>query len=157
MARRDGAFTGRRDTDGGTAMSDWNTNVIEEFRTNEGKVGGVFAGAPILLLHTTGRKTGAERLCPLMYLPQGERWAVFASKGGYEHHPHWFLNIDADRSATIEVGTDTIPVTATILREGDDRDAIYARQVARYPQFGGYEEKTAGLRTIPVVVLERAG
>jgi deazaflavin-dependent oxidoreductase (nitroreductase family) len=138
-------------------MSDRNTNIIEEFRTNEGRVGGLFEGAPLLLLHSTGRRSGTERVNPLMYLPDGDRWIVFASKGGYLAHPHWIHNLEADPSATIEVGTETIPVKATVLREGPERDELFARQVALYPQFGGYAEKTKGHRTIPVIVLERAG
>jgi deazaflavin-dependent oxidoreductase (nitroreductase family) len=136
-------------------MSDWNRNIIEEFRTNEGRVGGMFEGAPLLLFHTVGRRSGEERINPLMYLPDGDRWVIFASKGGHVAHPHWLHNVEAAPNATIEVGTDTIPVTATILREGPERDELFARQVALYPQFGGYEEKTAGHRTIPVIVLER--
>ena len=138
-------------------MSDWNTSIIEEFRTNEGRVGGMFEGAPLLLLHTTGRRSGHERVNPLMYLPDANRWVVFASKGGHVAHPHWLHNLEADPHATVEVGTETIPVTATILREGPGRDELYARQVSLRPQFGEYEEKAAGHRTIPVVVLERAG
>ncbi len=137
-------------------MSDWNTNIIEEFRTHEGKVGGPFEGAPLLLLHATGRRTGEERVNPLMYLPDDDRWVVFASKGGHPHDPLWLLNLEAEPAATIEVGTDTIPVKAVVLREGPQRDTLYARQVAARPQFGEYEEKTEGIRTIPVVVLERA-
>jgi deazaflavin-dependent oxidoreductase (nitroreductase family) len=137
-------------------MSDRNTNIIEEFRTNEGRVGGVFEGAPILLLHTTGRRSGAERVNPLMYLADGDRWVVFASKGGHIRHPDWFRNLESTPEATIEVGTETIPVEATILREGPERDDLFARQVSLWPQFGGYEEKTRGHRTIPVIVLERA-
>ena len=136
-------------------MSDWNTNVIEEFRANEGRVGGMFEGAPLLLLHTTGRKSGHERVNPLMYLPDEGRWVIFASKGGHPSHPHWLHNLESDARATIEIDTDTIPVKATVLREGTDRDELYARQVAAYPQFGEYEVKTTGHRTIPVVVLER--
>jgi deazaflavin-dependent oxidoreductase (nitroreductase family) len=138
-------------------VSDWNTNVIEEFRANEGRVGGMFEGAPILLLHTVGRRTGRERVNPLMYLPDADRWIVFATKGGHVAHPHWLLNVEAHPNVTIEVGTETIPVKATILHEGPDRDALYARQVAVRPQFGEYEKKTAGHRTIPVIVLERSG
>ncbi|MGZ8571212.1 MAG: nitroreductase family deazaflavin-dependent oxidoreductase [Actinomycetota bacterium] len=138
-------------------MSDWNRNIIEEFRTNEGRVGGGFEGAPLLLLHTTGRRSGHERVNPLMYLPDGDRWVVFASKGGHIAHPHWLHNLDANPDATIEVGTETIPVTARVLREGPERDELFARQVAAYPQFGEYERKTTGHRTIPVIVLERAG
>jgi deazaflavin-dependent oxidoreductase (nitroreductase family) len=138
-------------------MSDWNHNVIEEFRTNDGRVGGMFEGAPLLLLHTTGRRSGAERVNPLMYLPDGERWIVFASKGGHIAHPHWLHNVEANPDATIEVGTETIPVKAKVLREGAERDELFARQVEAYPQFGEYETKTKGHRTIPVVVLERTG
>ncbi len=134
-------------------MSDWNRNIIEEFRANEGHVGGGFEGAPLLLLHTTGRRSGAERVNPLMYLPDGDRWVVFASKGGHIAHPHWLHNVEADPNTTIEVGTETIPVTATVLREGPERDDLFARQVASFPQFGEYEEKTKGHRTIPVIVL----
>ena len=138
-------------------MSDYNQKNIEEFRANEGRVGGGFEGKPLLLLHSTGRRSGTERVNPLMYLPDGGgRWVVFASKGGHIAHPHWLYNIEANAEATIEVGTDTIPVKATVLREGPERDALYARQVAAYPQFGEYERKTEGHRTIPVVILERA-
>ena len=137
-------------------MSDWNANIIEEFRTNEGRVGGGFEGAPLLLLHTTGRRSGTERVNPLMYLRDGDRWVVFASKGGHIAHPHWIHNLEADPNATIEVGTETIPVKATVLRDGLERDELFARQVAAYPQFGEYEQKTKGHRTIPVIVLERA-
>lgn len=138
-------------------MSDPNANTIEEFRANEGRVGGMFKGAPLLLLHTTGRRSGRERVNPLMYLPDGDRWAIIASKGGHMAHPHWLHNLEADPHVTIEVGTETVPVTATILREGPERDELFARQAARYPQFSEYEEKAAGHRTIPVIVLERNG
>jgi deazaflavin-dependent oxidoreductase (nitroreductase family) len=136
-------------------MSDWNKHIIEEFRTNEGRVGGGFEGAPLLLLHTTGRRSGKERVNPLMYLPDDDRWVIFASKGGHIAHPHWLHNVEANPDATIEVGTDTIPVKARVLREGHERDELFARQVAAYPQFGEYEKKTKGHRTIPVIVLER--
>jgi deazaflavin-dependent oxidoreductase (nitroreductase family) len=138
-------------------MSDWNANIVEEFRSNEGRVGGGFEGAPLILLHTAGRRTGMERVNPVMYLPDGDRWVVFASKGGHIAHPDWLRNVEANPDVTIEVGTETIPVRATVLREGPERDELYARQVAAYPQFGEYEKKTAGHRTIPVVVLERTG
>jgi deazaflavin-dependent oxidoreductase (nitroreductase family) len=138
-------------------MSDWNKGIIEEFRANEGKVGGGFEGAPLLLLHTTGRRSGKERVNPLMYLRDGDRWVVFGSKGGHVTHPDWLRNLEANPSSTIEAGTETIPVKATVLREGPERDELFARQVAAYPQFGEYEKKTRGHRTIPVIVLERAG
>ncbi len=138
-------------------MSDWNANIIEEFRTNEGRVSGMFEGAPMLLLHTVGHRSGEERVNPLMYLPDGDRWVVFASKGGHAYHPHWLLNLEADPKVTIEVGTEAISVIATVLHDGPERDELYARQVAARPQFGEYELQTAGKRTIPVIVLERAG
>jgi deazaflavin-dependent oxidoreductase (nitroreductase family) len=134
----------------------WNANIIEEFRNNEGRVGGGFQGATLLLLHTEGRRTGKERVNPLAYLPDDGRWVVFGSKGGALTDPDWVRNLEANRDVTIEVGTDTIPVRATkILREEPERDELYTRQVARMPGFGEYEEKTKGIRTIPVIVLER--
>jgi deazaflavin-dependent oxidoreductase (nitroreductase family) len=137
-------------------MADWNTNIIEEFRGNEGKVGGGFEGATMLLLHSKGRRTGKEHVTPLVYLPDGDRWAVFGSKGGAPADPDWVRNLEANQDATIEVGTETIPVRAVkILRDEPERADLYSRQVARRPAFAEYEVKTDGIRTIPVVVLER--
>jgi len=137
-------------------MSGWNANIIEEFRKNEGRVGGGFQGATLLLLHTTGRSTGKERVNPLAYLPDDGRWVVFGSKGGALTDPDWVRNLEANPDVVIEVGTETTPVRATkFLREGPERDELYARQVARMPGFAGYEEKTKGIRKIPVIVLER--
>jgi deazaflavin-dependent oxidoreductase (nitroreductase family) len=133
--------------------SDWNSNVIAEFRANAGKVGGMFAGAPLLLLHTTGAKTGQERVNPLMYLPDGDRMAIFASKGGAPAHPHWYLNLKANPSVTVEVGEETFAATA-IEVTGEERDELYARQAAAYPQFAEYQKDNP--RLIPVVLLERA-
>ena len=136
-------------------MSDWNSGIIEEFRANDGKVGGPFEGAPLLLLHTTGGKTGEERINPLMYLADGDRYVVFASKGGHDFHPHWMLNIEANPEVEIEVGDRRLKGNADVLRDGPERDRLYAEQVKRFPQFGEYEEKAA--RTIPVVVIEPLG
>lgn len=136
-------------------MSDWNSGIIEEFRANDGKVGGPFEGAPLLLLHTTGGKTGEERINPLMYLADGDRYVVFASKGGHDFHPHWMLNIEANPEVEIEVGDRRLKGKAEVLRDGPERDGLYAEQVKRFPQFGEYEEKAA--RTIPVVVIEPLG
>jgi deazaflavin-dependent oxidoreductase (nitroreductase family) len=134
-------------------MSDWNTNVIEEFRANHGKVGGPFDGKPLLLLRTTGRRSGAERVNPLMYLPlDDDRLAIFASKGGAPTHPDWFLNVKAHPEVTIEVGDDSYRAVATEVT-GDERDDLYARQAERYPQFAEYQADNP--RLIPVVVLER--
>src|SRR3982750_642090 len=99
-------------------MSDWNDKVIAEFRANQGKVGGNFEGAPLLLLHSTGAKTGAERVNPMMYQAVGDDYAVFASKAGMPTNPDWYHNLIAHPDATIEVGTDTIAVTARVA-EGD--------------------------------------
>jgi deazaflavin-dependent oxidoreductase (nitroreductase family) len=139
------------------AMADRNAHIIEEFRSNEGKVGGYFEGATMLLLHSKGRRTGREHVNPLVYVPDGDdRWVVIGSKGGAPADPDWVRNLEADPDVTIEVGTDTIPVRATkILREGAERDELYARAVARRPGFAEYEVKTAGIRTIPAIVLER--
>ncbi|MGH2596577.1 MAG: nitroreductase/quinone reductase family protein [Actinomycetota bacterium] len=137
-------------------MSDWNESTIAEFRANEGRVGGMFEKMTLLLLHTTGQRTGQERVNPLAYMADEDRWIVFASKGGHVFHPHWLHNLEANPAATIEVGTETIRVTATILREGPERDELWRRQVAARPQFGEYEAKAGG-RTIPVIVLRRAG
>ncbi|HEY8017890.1 MAG TPA: nitroreductase family deazaflavin-dependent oxidoreductase [Actinomycetota bacterium] len=133
-------------------MSDWNTNVIEEFRANHGKVGGMFVGAPLLLLTTTGAKTGATRLNPLMYLPDGDRLVIFASKGGAPTHPDWFHNVKANPSVTVEVGDETYRAVATEVT-GDERDGLFARQSELYPQFAEYQADNP--RLIPVVVLER--
>ncbi|MGI8617182.1 MAG: nitroreductase/quinone reductase family protein [Actinomycetota bacterium] len=137
-------------------MANRNANIIEEFRSHEGKVGGGFEGATMLLLHTKGRRTGKEHVTPLVYLPDGDRWAVFGSMGGASADPDWVRNLAADPDATIEVGTETIPVRAIkILRQEPERDHLYSRQVARRPAFAEYEVKTNGIRKIPVVVLER--
>jgi deazaflavin-dependent oxidoreductase (nitroreductase family) len=132
----------------------WNAGIIDEFRANEGRVGGHFQGAPLLLLHARGRRTGTERVNPLMYLPDGDRYVVFASKGGHDFHPHWMLNVEANPEVEIEVGTERLRGNATVLREGPERDRLYEEQARRYPQFADYQRKAA--RTIPVVVIEPA-
>jgi deazaflavin-dependent oxidoreductase (nitroreductase family) len=138
-------------------MADRNAKIIEEFRANEGKVGGYFEGATMLLLHTKGRKTGKEHVTPAVHVPDGDdRWIVIGSMGGAPTDPDWVRNLEADPNAMIEVGTEAIPVRAIkILREGPERDKLYARAVARRPGFAEYEVKTKGIRKIPVIVLER--
>ncbi len=135
-------------------VNDWNTRIIEEFRSNEGRVGGQFAGAPLLLLTTTGRRTGAPRTNPMMYLADGDRVLVFASKAGAPTHPDWYLNLVARPQVTVELGTERFQATAVAL-EGDERDRLFAEQASRYPGFAGYQEKTD--RVIPVVALIREG
>jgi deazaflavin-dependent oxidoreductase (nitroreductase family) len=137
---------------------DWNTHIITEFRANEGKVGGNFEGAPIVLLHHRGRKSGREYVAPTMYLAHESDPAViyvFASKAGAPTHPDWYYNLTAARRATVEVGTETYDVTVREIT-GADRDRIYAEQARRYPGFADYERKTEGIRTIPVLELTRA-
>ena len=133
-------------------MNDWNEKVIAEFRANEGRVGGNFEGAPLLLLHTTGARSGQERVNPMMYLAVGEDFAVFASKAGADTNPDWYHNLLAHPEASAEVGTETVPVTARVL-EGDERLTIWEEQKKRYPGFAEYEASTS--RTIPVVLLHR--
>ena len=137
--------------------SDWNKNVIEQFRANEGRVGPPFAGAPMTLVHHRGRKTGTEYVNPTMYLPSDDDdkvMYIFATKSGAPNNPAWYDNLMASGSAEVEVGTETFPVTVHELT-GADRDRVYAEQVRRYPNFGEYEKKTAGIRTIPVLELRR--
>lgn len=130
---------------------DWNAAIIDEFRANGGKVGGHFEGATMLLLHTRGRRSGLPRTNPLVYLPDGDRFIVIASKGGAPTDPDWFRNLVANPNVTIEVDTRTIPVRAVVIT-GPERDELYARQVERRPAFADYEKKTT--RRIPVVALE---
>jgi deazaflavin-dependent oxidoreductase (nitroreductase family) len=131
-------------------MSDWNDKVIAEFRANEGRVGGNFEGAPLLLLHSTGAKSGEERVHPMMFQAVGDGYAVFASKAGADSNPDWFYNLKAHAEASIEVGTDVVEVTARVL-DDSERAPIWEKQKADYPGFAGYEEKTD--RVIPVVML----
>lgn len=135
-------------------MKDWNRQVIDEFHANGGKVGGPFEGAPLLLLTTTGAKSGKKFTTPLMYLPDGDRMLIFASKGGAPTNPAWYHNLVAHPNATVEVGTDTFDVTAAVVT-GEERDRLYAEQSRRYPNFAEYQEKTG--RRIPVVALKRTG
>ena len=135
---------------------DWNRKIIEEFRANQGKVGGMFEGLPILLVHHTGAKTGTERVNPVAYQKVDSGWAIFASKGGHPQHPDWYRNLMANPKASIEVGTDRYDVVA---REatGEERERIWTTQKERVPSFAEYEEKTKGIRDIPVIVLEPVG
>jgi len=131
-------------------MSDWNASVIDEFRANEGKVGGMFEGAPLLILTTTGAKTGTNREAPLMYLDHGDRLFVFASKAGADSHPDWYHNAKANPSVSIEIGTNTVNKTAVEV-DVTERDTIYAEQAGRFPQFAEYAAGTD--RVIPVIEL----
>jgi deazaflavin-dependent oxidoreductase (nitroreductase family) len=132
--------------------NDWNQKIIEEFRANEGRVGGQFEGAPVLLLTTTGARSGRRHTTPVMYQAAGATLYVFASKAGAPTNPDWYHNLVANPTTTVEVGTDSYEATAAPLA-GEERDRIYAEQVARYPGFGEYQEKTT--RIIPVVEITR--
>lgn len=133
-------------------MNEFNQGIIAEFRANEGKVGGMFEGTPIALVHHVGARSGIERIAPLAYLADGDRLFVFASKGGADENPAWYHNLAANPKTTVEIGTETFDVVAKVLT-GAERDAIYAKQAAAHPQFGEYQRKTE--RIIPVVELER--
>jgi deazaflavin-dependent oxidoreductase (nitroreductase family) len=135
-----------------SAADDFNAKVIDDFRANEGRVGGMFEGRPVALLTTTSRRTGKKRTNPLMYSRHGDRVYVFASWGGAPRDPGWFRNLVADPDVELEVGTDRYPARASVVT-GDERDRLFAEQAERYPQFAEYQEKTD--RVIPVVALER--
>ena len=130
------------------AMLDWNAQIVDEFRANKGKVGGPFEGAPMLLLHTVGAKSGTDRVSPMMYLNEADRVYVFASKAGADTHPAWYHNLVADSQVTVEMGTQTVAATAVPV-SGGERDRLYAIQAEQYPGFAEYEAKTT--RVIPVV------
>ena len=132
--------------------NDFNTQIIEEFRANGGVVGGNFEGAPLLLLTTTGAKSGEPRVSPMMYRPEDERMFVFASKAGAPTNPDWYHNLKAHPDVTVEVGAERFAARAKIIT-GPERDRIYADHAAQYPGFAEYQEKTD--RVIPVVELER--
>jgi deazaflavin-dependent oxidoreductase (nitroreductase family) len=132
-------------------MTDWNSKIIEEFRASEGKVGGPFQGAALLLLHTVGAKTGQQRVNPMMYQPVDGGYAVFASKGGAPTHPDWYHNVLAHPRVTAEIGTSTVELLARVA-EGAERERIWAAQKAAHPGFADYERKTT--RQIPVIILE---
>jgi deazaflavin-dependent oxidoreductase (nitroreductase family) len=133
-------------------MSDWNDKIIAEFRANQGEVGGNFEGFPLLLLHTTGAHSGAERVNPVAVQALADGWAVFASKGGADTNPDWYFNLLAHPAVSIEVGSETVPVVARVLA-GAERSEVWEEQKRRAPGFAEYETKTS--REIPVVKLTR--
>jgi len=133
-------------------MSNWNDGIIDEFRSNDGEVGGVFEGKPLLLLHHKGARTGTERVSPLMYQQVGESYAVFASKGGADTNPDWYHNLIAHPEVSIEVGSDKADVRARVAQI-EEQDTIWERQKREFPQFAEYEQKTSRAQ-IPVIVLD---
>ncbi|HWE10440.1 MAG TPA: nitroreductase family deazaflavin-dependent oxidoreductase [Solirubrobacteraceae bacterium] len=133
-----------------TSPDDFNTRVIEEFRASDGRVGGPFEQMPLLLLHHTGARSGTERVNPLAYLRDADRYVIFASKGGAPTHPDWYHNLRAHPEVAIEVGPETMRAVASEAT-GDERDRLFQAQVERSEQFGEYERKAG--RAIPVIVL----
>ncbi|HEY5729356.1 MAG TPA: nitroreductase family deazaflavin-dependent oxidoreductase [Anaerolineales bacterium] len=131
-------------------MSDWNKKIIDEFRANDGKVGGHFEGKTLLLLHTTGAKSGQERINPTAYVKDGERFVIIASKGGSPTNPDWYYNLTANPLATVEVGTETFQVRAEVAEE-PERTRLYNKMVEMMSGFDDYRHKTT--RVIPVFVL----
>jgi deazaflavin-dependent oxidoreductase (nitroreductase family) len=136
-----------------TSPTDFNAQIIEEFRANGGRVGGMFEGSTLLLLHHTGAKSGKGRINPLGYLSDEGRYVIFASKAGAPTNPDWYHNLKANPDASIEIGTDTIEVVASEAT-GDERERLYRTQAERVPQFAEYEKQTD--RVIPVIVLTPA-
>ena len=133
-------------------MSSFNDQIIAEFRANEGKVGGPFEGASMVLLTTTGAKSGQQRTTPLVYTRDGDRLIIIASAAGADKHPAWFHNLVANPQVTLEVGTEQYPARATVPDE-PERSRLYAQMAAINPGFNAYQEKTS--RIIPVVLLDR--
>ena len=133
-------------------MPDFNEQIVDEFRTNGGRVGGMFEHATLLLLHHRGAKSGTDRVSPLGYMPLEDGYAIFASKAGAPTNPAWYHNLVANPDTTVEVGTETVAVRARVAR-GEERERIWTAQKERVPQMAEYEKKTT--RQIPVLVLER--
>ncbi|MFD1545437.1 nitroreductase family deazaflavin-dependent oxidoreductase [Nonomuraea guangzhouensis] len=133
--------------------NDFNEKIIAEFRANEGKVGGMFEGANLVLLTTTGAKSGKRTTSPVMYFEDGGRYIVIASYAGADHNPAWYHNLVANPEVTVEIGTETFEVTAEVVGD-EERDKLYAKVVEIAPGFAEYQEKTT--RRIPVVALHRA-
>jgi deazaflavin-dependent oxidoreductase (nitroreductase family) len=135
-------------------LNDFNEKIIDEFRANGGKVGGAFEGSPLLLLQTTGAKTGRTRVKPLVYRRDGDRLVVFGTKGGSPTHPEWYHNVRANPRVTVEVGSDRFEADARVAPP-DERDRLWRLQTQDVPVFADYQKRTD--RTIPVVILERVG
>jgi len=137
-----------------TTPNDFNAGVIEEFRANGGTAGGMFEGKPLLLMHNVGARSGTDFVTPLVYLADGDNWVIFASKGGAPNNPSWYHNLKAQPAVAIEIGSDTVDVTAEEAT-GDERERLYSIQEEQQPQFAEYAQKTD--RKIPVIVLKPRG
>ena len=137
-----------------TTPEEFNAKVIDEFRTNKGRVGGMFEGTPLLLLHHTGAKSGVNRVNPVGYLRDDGRYVIFASNGGAPSHPDWYHNLEAQPNASIEVGSERTDVVAEEAT-GEERERLFAIGAERFPQLAEYAKQTD--RVIPVIVLVRPG
>lgn len=135
-----------------SARNDYNQKIIKEFRANAGVVGGHFEGKTLLLLHTTGAKSGQERVNPVAYVQDGDRYVVIASKGGAPSHPDWYYNILSHPRLSVEVGMETFQVDAKVAEE-PERTRLYNKMVEMLPAFDEYRRKAE--RAIPVIVLTR--
>ena len=134
------------------SANDYNQRIIEEFRSNQGKVGGHFANTPLLLVHTQGAQSGQERVNPVAYLKEGDHYVIIASKGGADDNPDWYYNLKANPKVTVEVGTETFDARAEITQE-PERSDLYAKMAAKNPGFAEYAKRTK--RVIPVIKLAR--
>ena len=133
-----------------TSPADFNAKIIDEFRAAGGRVGGMFESMPLLLLHHTGAKSGKQRVNPLAYQRDGDRYVIFASKAGAPTNPDWYHNLKAHPEVAIEVGTETINVVASEASD-DERERLFRAQAKRSPQFAAYQDKTD--RVIPAITL----
>ena len=136
-------------------MSDFNQAIIDEFRANNGKVGGYLTGDNMLLLHTVGAKSGQPRTNPVVYVTDGDRLVVIASKSGADSNPDWYYNLLANPIVTVELGTEQFQARATPVTEEPERSRLYNKMVEHRPGFAEYEKKTS--RKIPAIILERVG
>ena len=134
------------------AVNDFNRSVIDEFRSNDGTLSGTFGGTPLLLLTTTGAKSGLKHITPVVYLRDGDRMVVFGSKGGAPTHPAWYHNLVANPTVTVELPGEQFEARAVVI-DGEERDRLFAQQKSAMPAFADYEHKTT--RVIPVIALER--
>jgi deazaflavin-dependent oxidoreductase (nitroreductase family) len=134
------------------SSKDRNQGIIEEFRANEGKVGGYFANTPLLLVHTKGAQSGAKRVNPVAYFKEGDDYVIIASKGGAPSNPDWYYNLKTDPQVSVEVGTEAFEAQAEITQE-PERSELFAKMASRNPNFAEYEQRTK--RIIPVIKLRR--
>lgn len=134
-------------------MKDFNQGVIDEFRANDGKTTGPFEGQPLMIMTTTGAKSGKERVIPIVFTRDGDRIVIAASKGGAPTNPDWYFNIVAHPEVTIELPGETFTARGSVVDDRSERDRLYAAHAEAMPGFAEYEQKTD--RVIPVIVLER--